>query len=60
MISFSLKTNNAAFSGDWRTSEMVGILRDLANELEQGHRPSVIHDTNGGAVGHAKYTGKDK
>ncbi len=42
-------TDNSAF--DYPRQEVVRILRDLANKIENGSSPSILHDINGNRCG---------
>lgn len=55
MIIITIKTDNAAFDNTddpcTRQNEIARILRELADEFENGGEPSALRDINGNTVG---------
>lgn len=47
----NIETDNAALADDGE-SEIVRILRKIANRIEEGERDGLVHDINGNRVGH--------
>lgn len=54
MFTLQIATDNAAFEGDDRKTEIARILRDVADRLEQGKFVGRLLDVNGNHVGRAE------
>ena len=55
-----VQMDNAAFDGQNSELELAGILRDLAQRVEEGDRERVLMDSNGNRVGLFKITGQPR
>jgi len=53
-VTITIETRNAVFA-DEPGYEVARILRNLADELEEGHRPEIMRDINGNTVGFIVY-----
>ena len=62
MLTVKFKTDNAAFndtiSGNADTLEVVRLLREVADEIQQGQTDGAIMDYNGNKVGTYKLTNR--
>lgn len=47
----TIKTSNAAFEGESRPFELARILREVANDVEEGRTSGMLIDVNGAQVG---------
>lgn len=62
MIIIRLKTDNSAFQENlsYGDIEVSRILREIADNLEQGIQKNTILDINGNPICNISYTGKDR
>ena len=58
MLTVKFKTDNAAFSDDADTLEVTRLLREVADEIQQGSTSGAILDYNGNKVGTYKLTNR--
>jgi hypothetical protein len=55
MISIEIENSGSAFD-DSPESELARILRKLADQIENGTAPEVLHDLNGNKCGNVSMT----
>lgn len=62
MITIKLKTDSSTFQANlgYGDVEVARILREIADNLEQGITKKTILDINGNSVCNISYTGKDR
>jgi hypothetical protein len=55
VITITIKTENAAFESTGEGVETARILRELADSIAKGSRPTKLRDSNGNVIGLIKY-----
>lgn len=51
MFTFTIKTDNVAFDNGNKFAELARILREVADQVEDGIVPAKVRDINGNLVG---------